>query len=55
MPRVAKQAAPVEEYDEEGGDFEGDDGASDDWQPEAEVSFLESRQFSNFITNGGIL
>lgn len=52
MPRAAKQAAAVEEYDENEGDFEGDD-ASDDWQPEPEVSFKRNNQFPRF--NGGDL
>jgi hypothetical protein len=52
MPRAAKQAAAVEEYDENEGDFEGDD-ASDDWQPEPEVSFKRNNQFPRF--NGGYL
>lgn len=37
MPRAAKQVAPISDYEENDGDFDGDD-ASDDWQPEPEVS-----------------
>lgn len=39
MPRNSKSnLTVVEEYDENEGDFDADDG-SDDWQPEPEVSF----------------
>lgn len=38
MPRSSKALAVVEEFDENEGDFDADDG-SDDWQPEPEVSF----------------